>query len=100
MSSEEEEEPCPGCEVQIPNESIYKCYSCGYVGCEDCGFNEDGECGVCCSEEKAWEKYTDGILSGWAENYIRVNVESKENYTNQIRTVKLMDNHSINGILV
>ena len=31
------------------------------VGCEDCGFNEDGECGVCCSEEKAWKKYTDGI---------------------------------------
>ena len=59
--SSDEEEPCPGCEAQIPNDSIYKCYNCGYVGCEDCGFNEDGECGVCCSEEKAWEKYTDGI---------------------------------------
>mgnify|MGYP000057697303 CR=1 FL=1 len=47
-----------------------------------------------------FEKHTDGILSGWTENYIRVNVESKENYTNQIKTVKLMDNHSINGILV
>jgi threonylcarbamoyladenosine tRNA methylthiotransferase MtaB len=47
-----------------------------------------------------FEKYTDGILSGWTENYIRVNVESKKNYTNQIKTVKLMDNHSINGVLV
>ena len=47
-----------------------------------------------------FEKYTDGILSGWTDNYIRVNVESKKNYTNQIKKVKLMDSHSINGILV
>ena len=47
-----------------------------------------------------FEKYADGILSGWTDNYIRVNVESKKNYTNQIKKVKLMDSHSINGILV
>ena len=47
-----------------------------------------------------FEKYSDGILSGWAENYIRVNVESKNNFINQIKKVKLMDNHNINGILV
>jgi hypothetical protein len=62
MSSEENYyEPCPGCKAQILYESMYKCYECGYVGCADCGFNEDGECGVCCSEEKAWDKYTEGI---------------------------------------
>ena len=47
-----------------------------------------------------FEKYSDGILSGWAENYIRVNVESENNFINQIKKVKLMDNHNINGILV
>jgi len=47
-----------------------------------------------------FEKYSDGILSGWAENYIRVNVESENNFINQIKRVKLMDNHNINGILV
>jgi len=47
-----------------------------------------------------FEKYSDGILSGWAENYIRVNVESDNNFINQIKKVKLMDNHNINGILV
>ena len=47
-----------------------------------------------------FEKYSDGILSGWTENYIRVNVESENNFINQIKKVKLMDNHNINGILV
>ena len=47
-----------------------------------------------------FEKYSNGILSGWAENYIRVNVESENNFINQIKKVKLMDNHNINGILV
>ena len=47
-----------------------------------------------------FEKYSDGILSGWTENYIRVNVESKKNYTNQIKAIKLINNYNINGILV
>jgi len=47
-----------------------------------------------------FEKYSDGVLSGWTENYIRVNVESENNFINQIKKVKLMDNHNINGILV
>jgi len=47
-----------------------------------------------------FEKYSDGILSGWTENYIRVNVESEKNYTNQIKAIKLMNNHNINGVLV
>ena len=47
-----------------------------------------------------FEKYTDGILSGWTENYIRVNVESDKNYTNQIKRIKIINNHNINGVLV
>ena len=44
--------------------------------------------------------HSDGILSGWTENYIRVHVKSKKNYTNQIKKVKLINNYSINGVLV
>ena len=47
-----------------------------------------------------FEKYSNGILSGWTENYIRVNVESENNYTNKIKIVKLKENNSINGVLV
>ncbi len=47
-----------------------------------------------------FEKYSDGILSGWTENYIRVNVESEENYINQIKAIKLINSHNINGVLV
>ena len=47
-----------------------------------------------------FEKYSDGILSGWAENYIRIHVKSEKNYTNQIKKVKLINNYSINGVLV
>ena len=47
-----------------------------------------------------FEKYNDGILSGWTQNYIRVNVESSNNFINQIKTVKLLDNEFINGKLV
>ena len=47
-----------------------------------------------------FEKYNDGILSGWTQNYIRVNVESNNDFINQIKTVKLLDNEFINGKLV
>ena len=47
-----------------------------------------------------FEKYSEGVLSGWAENYIRVHVKSEKNYTNQIKKVKLTNNCSINGVLV
>ena len=47
-----------------------------------------------------FEKHNDGILSGWTQNYIRVNVESSNDFVNQIKTVKLLDNEFINGKLV
>ena len=47
-----------------------------------------------------FEKYSDGVVSGWAENYIKVNVKSHKDCTNQIKTIKLMNNQEINGVFV
>ena len=47
-----------------------------------------------------FEKYSNGVLSGWAENYIKVKIKSNINYTNQIKRVKLMNSQDINGVLI
>ena len=47
-----------------------------------------------------FEKYSNGVLSGLAENYIKVKIKSNINYTNQIKRVKLMNSQDINGVLI
>ena len=47
-----------------------------------------------------FEKYSNGVVSGWTENYIKVNIKSHKDFTNQIKTIKLMDNQEINGVFV
>lgn len=49
-----------------------------------------------------FEKYDDGLLSGWTENYIRVNVEGSKRLINQIKKIKLTNHNSgyTEGILI
>ena len=49
-----------------------------------------------------FEKYEDGVLSGWTQNYIKVNVTGIKELLNTIKTIKLRpkQNNFINGILL
>ncbi len=49
-----------------------------------------------------FEQYDKGILSGWTDNYIRVNVEGDENFINKIKKIKIIDqsNNSVNGVFI
>ena len=52
--------------------------------------------------EVLFEKYSEGILSGWTNNYIKVSIKGSKDLLNSIRKVQLIEliNNSINGILV
>ena len=49
-----------------------------------------------------FEQYNDGILSGWTDNYIRVNVKGSKNFINTIKKIKITNqsNNLVNGVFV
>ena len=51
--------------------------------------------------EVLFEKYSEGILSGWTNNYIKVSIKGSKDLLNSIKKVQLIEliNNSINGIL-
>ena len=55
-----------------------------------------------CIKEVLFEKYSEGILSGWTNNYIKVNIKGSKDLLNSIRKVQLVEiiDNSIYGILV
>ena len=38
-----------------------------------------------------FEKYDDGFLSGWTDNYIKVLVKGDKNLVNKIKKIKIID---------
>jgi len=49
-----------------------------------------------------FEQYDNGLLSGWTDNYIRVNVKGNKNFVNTIKKIKIINqsNGFTNGVFV
>ena len=49
-----------------------------------------------------FEQYNKGILSGWTDNYIRVNVKGSKNLINTVKKIRIINrsNESVNGVFI
>ena len=54
------------------------------------------------NKDVLFEKYDEGFLSGWTNNYIRVNVKGNRKFINHIQKIKLIDynNGYTSGVLI
>ena len=85
----ENTQACPGCGAGVLYDDIYKCYGCYWVGCENCGFDSDGDCTVCADEEEAWHAFDDARMQidsidhSGADNDVRAALKGLVEYMEQ-----------------